>query len=548
MPSIDANSFAGGFAGGALKGIELGQQQEALEIKQKQAAQSARMKGLEFLKDFRPMLEQAVTIEDPKTRSSTLNDLFAGYAASFGQQVDPEAQKWVTKNPEQAAELLRRTADEGMRIDQIFPLLGNPMLRAATLLAFDKGNKARAAQGALAGDAPPAQGQSPAAEGGSPLTGPTAPLEAQAQQIEAAVKGLDARIKVVAAAGNTQGVAVLEQQRAKLLDRLSAIREKPALEEAGEQRKPLAAAEAQGLRDDLARAGRRDLAGRVMTGMPRSAADALRTQLGGGAGESGTQPMGGESRAPSLTSEEQFAAKQDTERRAKVIPAEERTPEMVKKGITTYGAAEDAGVKLMDATDRATARARAVESEQSASKAFEGLQKAAGEARQKRSQLELISALYRRVGPTGAIVGPVRESLMNAAQLLGATPDSLSGIQTMDAAAIQLVRATLKDFSGNDSDRDVLTAMRGSPNLLKTRDANQAMLALSLSELQRQEDKAANAARWRGQFGSLAAKDPDTGKTFDEAWNEASKATAPIITPALRARLGLKATRRKEAR
>src|SRR5918996_5851029 len=138
---------------------------EELEMRRAEKASQERMRALEFLKDFRPMLEQAAEIEDPKLRTSTLNDLFAGYQQKFGQQVSPEAVKWAAKNPQLFAETLRLTSEEGLRLDQVFPLLGDPMLRGATSMALEKGQRTRAGIGALAGETPPegAEGASAAA-------------------------------------------------------------------------------------------------------------------------------------------------------------------------------------------------------------------------------------------------------------------------------------------------------------------------------------------------------------------------------------------------
>ena len=241
-----------------------------------------------------------------------------------------------------------------------------------------------------------------------------------------------------------------------------------------------------------------------------------------------------------LTPTETTAAKEREQRRAKEIPTGSLTPEMSKRGIRTYGQAEDAGLTPMSAGEQATTRARATEAEQRASKELEGYRKVGDEARSKRSQLELLETIYRKVGPTGAIVGPLREGVLNALQVFGVDSKTLAGIQTMDSASVQLMRATLKDFSGNDSDRDVMTAMRGSPSVLRTPAANQAILALATSQARLQELRAANANKWTSQFGSLAAKDPDTGLTFAEAWGDHTKSTSPIITPAMKKAMGLK--------
>lgn len=543
-----AQGFFGGFASGMQSGITLSQAAEERELKKQQAAQAQKVKALTFLKDFRGLLEEAAQIEDSKRRGTALTDLFAGYQQKFGQEVGPETMKWITQNPEQFKQVLDLTAGEGMRLDQIFPLLGDPMLRGTVTLALDKAERGRKGAAALAGgdgspkgeNTQPTVGNSADSQtGGSPLTGPTPALEAQAQALEQQIAGLGQRISVVARAGNTQGVAILEQQRKALQDRLAAIREKPALDAAGEDRKPVpveelrAAIEANpGIRTQL----RPGITRGEFSRLTQPAAPALPSnpQTGGSGGL----------RSPA----EVDAEKQTTERRSRRLDPNEMTAQMRAAGITTQGQLEDAvaagKVRMPTNVDLAEERAVAAEGARAAFKRLEEITKKGDEARGKRPQLEIIGALYDRVGPTGALVGPLRQSIGNALQLFGVQKDELAGIQTMDAATLRLASAMLKDYSGNDSDRDVLNAIESNPNIRKTKEANRALLAIATSEAERAERKAVDARRWTAQFGAISRKDPETGLAFEEAWDKHNKSLAPIIDEAMRKRMGLNAPRK----
>lgn len=567
-------SFFGGFAQGAESGMKLDLQGQQLAQQRALKDQAARDKMQARYKDIGNTLYEAFLSPDEATRNTVVDAVIAEVEQLRGKPLSKPFVSWLRKNPQDAAAVLENTAQQGVSPAVLFNLADDPLLLSTGLLAFGKAKAEREARIARSGGGDlPGAAPAPTALGGgvrlggvsiprgmeddgdkTHATGGTPTIPALEADLRRRILGLTVQINTLAGQGRSEQKEVkpLRDERIALEKQLFDLTAGRAMkveeERRGEQRKiaeegrqPISPAEAQSLRDELNDAGRRDLARRVVTNMPRSAAMELRKALEGTVREfAPTEPQAlarvrelaergvastvTVDREPAITTPEKEAEREEMQRRAKPLTPEflRDNPDIAKRGILTQGQLEDARtdgrLPIRSLEDLETIRNRIRETEQLATKTMDGIRKAGQLSAEALESLKLIATVAGRLGPTGQWVTPVRQMAFNAAQLLGVqNPGRLGELQLVDSLNMRLALRNLERIGGNDSDKEMLKQVLSNPSALQSPHGRMLMIVAGVHFEKMAVERMVQAERWRSQHGSIEARDSD-GETFTEVF------------------------------
>lgn len=115
------------------------------------------------------------------------------------------------------------------------------------------------------------------------------------------------------------------------------------------------------------------------------------------------------------------------------------------------------------------------------------------------------------------LFGPLIANTAKVASAIGISKaDKIAaGSQLADAVSKQFGIAKLSDIGGNDTDRELMTAIATTYNGTNLREVNQKLLELFKDVSQRNITKFNEAQRWSNTYGSIL-RPGDRDKTFDE--------------------------------
>lgn len=547
----DFGSMFGGMATGFKSGSEIAQRNEEIQIQRGMKQHAQRKAQLEYQLKLGEMIGEALQEPDQTLRGATLDSIFKSVETETGRKVNPVVQRLLKSNPEQAQEILGAARESGMTIGDIFTMSGDPLSTAGGLIAFGKAARERRSRAPIPGVPGSPQGR----EAPAPAEGEPAPatgtgdqtLDRQATALRQRITALENHRNSIIENGQTnpQVIKGVDDELNRLRGTLDRITIDPRLEAQKEGRQPITKDELDEARTSARRAGVNPAAVlRMFTpGMTRQQLNDRLDMLGRGNDQPAAAPLPGPgtsapapapaavpapqpaapaTRAPAapapipITPEEKLTEKERIERRAKPLP------EALARdsGMKTWGEWEDSGRRVPSTAEAGRIaeenRQRAAQS----AKLHEGIRGEADAARAQLEQLHKLSVLVEKAGPTGRFVAPIREALANVAQVFGVKIDPrMDDLQSLKSTNLELATASLRNFSGPDSDKDVMRAMETNPGQLRTREANRFMIAMNAAEAASKVEKAAEAARWISQFGDLSRKDP-AGNTFEEGWKK----------------------------
>ncbi len=215
----------------------------------------------------------------------------------------------------------------------------------------------------------------------------------------------------------------------------------------------------------------------------------------------------------------------DIRRRAEATP-----PEIAREtGALTRGELETRRPPLATPGELEAQKEAAQQVEREAGGVRKTIREQAEGARAAIPRYQRVAALLETAGRTGAVIGPLRQGIGQALQLV--LPDTavnrlmkLSDVELLAQANTELAIAGLKDVGGNDTERELLTLMQTKPGLLRTKQANRFATRWALAgyeqSLYRDQlaDQWLEARRAEGKRPSLAARDAG-GMTFNQRWD-----------------------------
>ena len=483
------------------------------ETERMRVLSEGKQKELAYQQKIRDLLEDAYDRfsgpDDKPELNATLQSIFRSIEQeSGGRKVNPVVQKYLT-NPEKAKELLDFTRESGITLGELFTMTGDPLSTASALVAFGKARQRQRFAAAL-----------PGAEGAEAAPPPAAAVEPTTDnpdvaRMQARLKFLEAsRARAVASApdpqSRTAALASLDTEMKQIREDLSRLGPQRTLAIEAEGRQPIGDKEVEDARREAtARGGvSATVAGRMFyPGMPRSQFMERRALISGGEAPAQATPAPAAAQpttVPALLPEQrEEQARQAQQRREREL-IETRSREQVNEAV------------------------------------LKKWEEGADSRRRLRTIRDSLESLVTQAGPTGEFIAPIRQGFNNAAQLLGIeNPTKLNEFQLLDLLNKNLATESLRDFSGPDSDRDVLRAIELNPGIRNTRTANMVLLAIAKAEDNYQQDRLLNARRWITQYGSLSNNDPVTRKNFHETW-ESFMAKEKGVGTTLAKKLGLK--------
>lgn len=536
-------SFSSGFQVGA-----------EINRKRDERTEQNRQRIAARLEKFGQQMTEAF-LENNETARNTIIDSFAqDFQQTYGRKANANFISFLKKNPDDAGAMLQEIGKSGVSPSVFFELEKDPLLLGQAVLAMGKAKREREARtergsggeapqstsapfvsapAAVARPAPavsttpvtatgtagkrPAQAPAPTdtespsgfdeeAAASAPTVAPApTPVQAAAPtvtsdsisrnvvEIRQRIARNTAKINNLASMGRPEAEIKpfrdeMMADRKSLLDLETSSSMKQRDEQAVLEVRPITGDEYTKAKDQLIAQGRRDLANRLRVGMNRRSFESVMKE-GGVSGAAAGPATGVQS-----TEEE-----------------EEKKKRMVEQ---------------IEGTERV------------ASKNYEKFIQEGEDARKRDNAYLAIRTMLNTAGPTGKFQGPIRDFFLNVASMFGAKPEALPAIQTIEAHVSWLASQVLRDFSGPDSDKDVLRAIAMQPSITKTRGANELLIDLAMQENHRMKVRAANANKWVGQYRSLAGKD-ELGQNFNQWWGDYASRSLPTITYDMLQRAGI---------